>query len=82
MRAELLFDLDEPYDREAHLRCVKALDMASALSDIAYLWKTMERFYEYAEGNEDDAFEVIERYKTHILEVINDHGLNIEELIS
>jgi len=37
MLAKLEFDLSEPDDRQAHLRCVKALDMALALWDIRQL---------------------------------------------
>ena len=31
MRAVLKFDLEDVFEREAHLRCCKALDMALAL---------------------------------------------------
>jgi hypothetical protein len=31
VRATLRFDLEDVFDREAHLRCCKALDMALAL---------------------------------------------------
>ena len=37
MLAKLEFDLSEPDDRQAHLRCVKALDMALALWGIRQL---------------------------------------------
>lgn len=34
MNAILKFDLDDPDDRYAHMRCVKALDMALTLHDM------------------------------------------------
>ena len=34
MKAILEFNLDDPEDAKAHLRCVKAFDMALLLSDI------------------------------------------------
>lgn len=34
MTATLTFNLDDPDDRKAHLRCVKSLEMAIALFEI------------------------------------------------
>jgi len=34
MKATLTFDLDQPEDAIAHLRCVRAADMAIALHEI------------------------------------------------
>jgi hypothetical protein len=39
MKATLEFDMEEPHDREAHMRCVRALDLALALWDIQMLSK-------------------------------------------
>ena len=36
MKAVLEFDLDNPEDRMAHLRCIKSLDMAVALFEITH----------------------------------------------
>jgi len=37
MKAVLIFDLENPEDREAHLRCTKATDMAIAIFEIQNL---------------------------------------------
>ena len=36
MRAIFEFDLEDPDDRQAHLRCTKSLNMACALFELAY----------------------------------------------
>jgi len=37
LKAQLTFDLDEPFDEIAHKRCVKSLDMALCLLEISRL---------------------------------------------
>jgi hypothetical protein len=37
MKATLEFDMEEPQDRLAHMRCAKALDLTLALWDIQIL---------------------------------------------
>ena len=35
MKAKLEFDLDNPEEKKEHFRCIKSLDMACALFEIA-----------------------------------------------
>ena len=66
MTATLTFNLDDPDDRMAHLRCVKSLEMAVALFEIA--------------NNSGRFVHDIEQYKQEIMNAIGD--LNVEELIN
>lgn len=66
MTATLTFNLDDPDDRMAHLRCVKSLEMAVALFEIA--------------NNSGRFVQDIEQYKQEIMNAIGD--LNVEELIN
>jgi hypothetical protein len=68
MKATLEFNLDDPDDRMAHLRCVKALDMALALFEINYnLRKKVER-------DDIDVWEAI-------VDIFDEQGINPDELI-
>ena len=66
MTATLSFNLDDPEDRMAHLRCIKASEMASALFEIVY--------------NSPRYVVDVEQYQERISEAVKD--LNIDELIS
>ncbi len=69
MKAILEFDLDNHDEKQEHLRCIKSLDMASALFEIQC---NLQR---RCEGNGIDVFEEISK-------IIDENNLNIEELIS
>ena len=59
MKAVLEFDLWDPDDKEAHLRCIKSLDMALALSEIkAYI---CNRYNESEDGDTIDIKDVYEK---------------------
>jgi len=68
MKAILEFNLDDPDDRMAHMRCVKSTDMAIVLFDIVY--------------NMDRHVEDIEGVKKYISELLDYQGINIDELIN
>lgn len=70
MKAILEFDIDNPDDKMAHMRCVKALDMALALHEIAY---NLHREFE------DSG--VIEEFRAKIFQELESHNINIDELI-
>jgi len=68
MEAILKFNLDEPDDRMAHFRCVKATDMAIVLFEIQHNLRRK------CEDSTDKIFEKIN-------ELIEDHNINLDELI-
>lgn len=53
MKAKLIFNLDNPDDGMAHLRCVNSLKMACALFDINQIRSKVERM----ELDSDEALE-------------------------
>ena len=78
MKAKLEFDLDDFDDRMAHLRCVKATDMASILFEMTLnarkrIIMGSERSEEYYKGV-DDVFE-------RLRDLMEEHNINVEELI-
>ena len=79
MKAILEFDLNDPDDRIDHLRCVKSLNMAIALSDINYLWKKAERAME--SDSEDYKSDPYEWWVRNIQAIFEDQSLTMDEII-
>ncbi len=81
MKATLEFDLNDLDDRMAHLRCVKSTDMAIVLFEIvSNLRKRVEYELESLEADSDPsdgAYVVFRR----IGELLDERGINIDELI-
>ena len=81
-KAILKFDLNDFDDRMAHLRAVKSLDLSMAIWDILQLRKTMERRFENTENTNNDVFDCIDAISDGILEILDDHGIKIDDLIN
>lgn len=79
MRATLEFDLDNPDDKIAHLRCVKATDMALALWEITRMRKDVMYELEGKEGLAD--WEVANLVLEKMFDKIREQGINIDELL-
>jgi hypothetical protein len=82
MKAKLEYDLNDPDDIMAHLRAVKSLDMASALFDILQLRKKLERRFENIDNTSNDVFDGIQEYADGVGEILENNGINIDELIN
>lgn len=83
MNAQLTFDLTDPDDRMAHLRCVKAMDMALVLWEIHYnLYKRIENeiAHHSEQGTPMDAFEAQDLIFEALRELFDEHGINVDEL--
>jgi len=81
-KAILKFDLNDFDDRMAHLRAVKSLDLSMAIWDILQLRKTMERRFENTENTNNDVFDGIDAMGDGILEILDDHGIKIDDFIN
>lgn len=83
-KAKLEFDLNEPDDRTAHLRAVKSLDMASFIFQLTSNTKReLEReleTYEFQNIQLKD-YEVLNKVFEKIHEMVDEYGINIDELI-
>ncbi len=73
MRATLEFDLDEPTDRQAHMRCTKALDMACALFTMGEWLRNRTKL------SGDESTNLI--YEKFISE-LEDKGINLEDMLT
>jgi hypothetical protein len=80
MRAKLKFNLDLPEDRQAHLRCVKATDMAIVIADLYKVKKMIEDRLDF--GAPDSSYELLDEVFKEINDLVEQQGINIDELIS
>lgn len=77
MKAILKFNLEFPDEQRAHLRCVKATDMALVLFDILYNAKKKIQY-----ENESEAFlEGIDSTLDYVRKLCEDRNINIDDLI-
>ena len=76
MKAVLRFDLDDPDDAMAHLRCVKATEMASLLWDLQQLW----RKYKHMDVHEEE-WEGMDRVIKDIRNLFEESGLVMDDLM-
>ncbi len=82
MKAVLEFDLEDFHDREAHLRCMKSIDLALVISDIqSRLRKDIEWEIEKSK-NEIEPGEVLNKTLEKIGEYLHTRGIIIDDLIS
>ena len=79
-KAILEFDLNDFDDKQAHLRAVKSLDMAIFISQLTSNVKKSV-LYEI-ENKELKDWEVVELVFEKIYELLDEEGINIDELIS
>jgi len=79
MKAVLKFNLEFPDEQKAHLRCVKATDMAIVLFDLlCNARKTISHKHQDAS---EDFMEGVEVVIDHIRELCETQNINIDELI-
>lgn len=82
MKAKLIFDLNDPDDKESFNRCNKSLDMASVLFEISTnLRRTVENKIniEYEKGGDINGAEIV---YDEINKLFDTFGIEIDELIS
>ncbi len=75
----LKFDLNVFDDRIAHLRAVKSLDMALALWSIIH--NTKKNLEWSFESKEIDKYEALDLVYEKIHEILEEHNINIDDLI-
>ena len=72
MNAWIKFDLDDPFDKVAHLRCTEALNMGSVLWEFDQWLRG-----EYKYGDKEYCEEIREEFHRFM----NDNDINLDELI-
>lgn len=82
---KLEFNLEERHSREAFLRAIRATDMAILLHELQEEVFRKARKYEQIEGIEnptEDQLIAVERISEIFQELLNQHGINLDEILS
>ena len=77
--ATMIFDLTDIDDRLEHLRCVKSKDMAMMLWELDT--NAYRKFTKYNDRQEAAYQEGIEEVFKYIRELLDEHQINVEDLI-
>lgn len=78
-KAILEFNLDEPEDKEAHLRAVKALDMALALWDIEQYLRAQTKYA--PDSMPEVAYDALDKARQEFYEILTNHNISLDELM-
>ena len=78
MKATLDFNLDDSDDARAHLRAVKALDMALALWDMDGYLRTKIKYGEL----DDKVYKVLTETRDELRDIMQKHSVDLDELIN
>ena len=79
MKGILEFDLNDADDIQSHLRCTKALDLALSIWDMKQYIRSILK---YQENISDDVYDQLEACQEKLNEICDEHGINLDELIS
>ena len=77
--AILKYDLNDTDDAIAHMRAVKSLDMALVLWEITH--NTKKSLEWSMEGKEMDKYDALELVFQKIHEILDEHGIKLDDLI-
>lgn len=78
-KAILEFDLNELDDVAAHKRAVKALDMAIVLWDMDQYLRSQIK---YNDNLTSEAYDVFEKTREQLREFMNQHNVDLDELLN
>ena len=80
MKATLEFDMNDPDDIMAHMRCTKSLDMAAALWHI--LLNTKKGFQYQIEANKyESQYDLLDAVYKMIWNEMTEKNIDVEELL-
>ena len=80
-KAILKYDISDPEDSQDFKRAVKSFDMAMALWDIIQLKKKMENRFDGQDNTNNDVFDGIDAMAEGIGDILDQHGIIVDELI-
>lgn len=80
MKAILEFNLDEPDDKEAHMRAVKSLNIMLALWEYEKYLRGQLKYNE--EGLTSEQYDVLDKARSKFYEILNENNISFDELLS
>lgn len=80
MKGTLEFNLDEPEDEIAYMRCVKAKDMALALWDVDQYLRAKTKYA--PDSMSPEVYESLLETRDKLREIMSDNNIDLDELMS
>ena len=81
-KATLKYDISDPDENVDFKRAVKSFDMAMALWDIIQLRNKIENRFEVQDNTNNDVFDGIDAMAEGIGDILDQHGIIIDELLN
>jgi hypothetical protein len=81
-KATLKYDISDPDENVDFKRAVKSFDMAMALWDILQLRNKIENRFEVQDNTNNDVFDGIDAMAEGIGDILDQHGIIIDELLN
>jgi hypothetical protein len=83
MKATLSFNLDNPDERQAHLRAIKSTDMAAVLWELVH--NTHKKMHKIAdqkayEQDEIDCYQMIDEFYMELHSLLEANSIDIDDL--
>jgi len=78
MKAILEFDLEDGGDKMAHLRAIKAVNMAIVLWEMDQYLRGLIKYGEL----DDLTYKTLQDTRDKLKEIMDDNGVNLDELIN
>lgn len=82
MKATLEFNLDELEDRMAHLRCTQSVDLCSALWEFGFNTKKDIKGKIENSSESFTQYEVVDLIYERFWQILNEHNIDLEQLIN
>jgi hypothetical protein len=79
-KATLEFDLDDPSDKEAHLRAVKALDLAITLWDMDQYLRAQTKYA--PDSMPSEVYDALQEARDKLYEIMCSRNIDLDELMS
>lgn len=79
MKAILEFDLDNPDDQSAHMRAVKALDLAICLWDIDQYLRAQTKYA--PDSMPQEAYDALSEARERFYQILNERGIDMDEIL-
>ena len=79
MKGILEFDLDEPFDRVAHMRATKATNMASALWDMDQYLRSQTKYA--PDSMPSEVYGALQETRDKLHEIMSEYSIDLDELL-
>lgn len=78
-KAILEFNLDEFEDESAHMRCIKAKDMALALWDLDQHLRAQTKYA--PDSMPGEVYDALQETRDKLYEIMNSYNIDLDELL-